>query len=145
MNQNEPTIKKKTIAELHSKVKESLQRTMSGDFTNRIDRYFQEILRQVGMAQEEAIKFSKQAKAYRQGSIEAHLSNQEKLVVEIREIESMMRLGVLAIQKDNQRLFETLIGEWNEHMKKSNEALNRLEEIRDYWQAETDSRLKRHQ
>ena len=66
---NEPAISQKTVKEIHEKVKEGLQRTISGEFTGQLDKYFQEVLKQVGEVQEEAIKFSRQAKTFRHSSI----------------------------------------------------------------------------
>lgn len=57
----------------------------------------------------------------------------------------MMRLGVLSMKKDNERQFEEMIVLWNENLKQANEAVERLEQVRNQWQKETEIRLQRHE
>lgn len=53
-----------------------MEKMLAGEFTSRIERYFNELFRQTDAVQQESIKFYKEANNHRASNIETQLSNQ---------------------------------------------------------------------
>lgn len=77
-----------------------------------MELYFGEIFKQTSQAQEESVKFYKEASMHKSGIIEVQLNNQEKILKEVKEIENMIRFSVSSLRNESREISENLIRDW---------------------------------
>jgi hypothetical protein len=145
LKSSEPYLKEKTVEELQKGVRDVLERMMVGEFTSRIERYFYEVFRQTDQVQQESIKFYKEVNNHRASNVETHLNNQEKLVREIRDIESNLRFCISHLKDSSRTTFEALMRDWQQETLQTRKLVDTLAAARIKIEAEEQARVKRYE